>query len=267
MAKEVGLKLKVQINGQEKVISTLNETRQALSQLEDQLGNLSRGTAEYDRVVADIRKLKTEIEDVDKATEGFGIDKKLQAVAGAANLLTGSFQTLTGIVGVLSKDEQTLQQVQEAEAQAMQVLNIALGIRAIKEGIVESKILARNATEKIGIAISNTYKKTNELVADSLTSVGIGATTASSGVKFLTNALFAVGAPLVIGGIIALVDAFLDITKNTDSSQMFADVTANPWIMFVWMAVIVLIAVIVCSMGLQNGVEKITKYMMLILYL
>ena len=56
-----------------------------------------------------------------------------------------------------------------------------------------------------------------------------------------------------------------DITKNTDSSQMFADVTANPWIMFVWMAVIVLIAVIVCSMGLQNGVEKITKYMMLIL--
>ena len=56
-----------------------------------------------------------------------------------------------------------------------------------------------------------------------------------------------------------------DITKNTDSSQMFADVIANPWIMFVWMAVIVLIAVIVCSMGLQNGVEKITKYMMLIL--
>lgn len=46
-----------------------------------------------------------------------------------------------------------------------------------------------------------------------------------------------------------------DITKNTDSSQMFADVTANPWIMFVWMAVIVLIAVIVCSMGLQNGAE------------
>ena len=33
----------------------------------------------------------------------------------------------------------------------------------------------------------------------------------------------------------------------------------------VWMAVIVLIAVIICSMGLQNGVEKITKYMMLIL--
>ena len=56
-----------------------------------------------------------------------------------------------------------------------------------------------------------------------------------------------------------------DITKNTDSSQMFADVIANPWIMFAWMAVIVLIAVIVCSMGLQNGVEKITKYMMLIL--
>lgn len=56
-----------------------------------------------------------------------------------------------------------------------------------------------------------------------------------------------------------------NITKQTDSRQMFADVTANPLIMFIWMAAIVIIAIIVCSMGLQNGVEKITKYMMLIL--
>lgn len=56
-----------------------------------------------------------------------------------------------------------------------------------------------------------------------------------------------------------------NITKQTDSRQMFADVTADPLIMFIWMAIIVMIAIIVCSMGLQNGVEKITKYMMLIL--
>lgn len=56
-----------------------------------------------------------------------------------------------------------------------------------------------------------------------------------------------------------------NITKQTDSRQMFADVTADPLIMFIWMAIIVIIAIIVCSMGLQNGVEKVTKYMMLIL--
>lgn len=56
-----------------------------------------------------------------------------------------------------------------------------------------------------------------------------------------------------------------NITKQTDSRQMFADVTADPLIMFIWMSIIVIIAIIVCSMGLQNGVEKVTKYMMLIL--
>ena len=55
------------------------------------------------------------------------------------------------------------------------------------------------------------------------------------------------------------------INETTDSKQLFADVTASPLTMFIWMAVIVIIAIVVCSMGLQNGVEKVTKYMMLAL--
>ena len=55
------------------------------------------------------------------------------------------------------------------------------------------------------------------------------------------------------------------INETTDSKQLFADVTASPITMFIWMAVIVIIAIVVCSMGLQNGVEKVTKYMMLAL--
>lgn len=55
------------------------------------------------------------------------------------------------------------------------------------------------------------------------------------------------------------------INETTDSKQLFADVTASPLTMFIWMAVIAIIAIVVCSMGLQNGVEKVTKYMMLAL--
>ena len=51
----------------------------------------------------------------------------------------------------------------------------------------------------------------------------------------------------------------------SDTKQLFAEVMADPAQMTVWMLIVVVIAVLVCSLGLQNGVERITKWMMLIL--
>ena len=51
----------------------------------------------------------------------------------------------------------------------------------------------------------------------------------------------------------------------SDTKQLFSEVMADPAQMTVWMLVVVVIAVLVCSLGLQNGVERITKWMMLIL--
>ena len=51
----------------------------------------------------------------------------------------------------------------------------------------------------------------------------------------------------------------------TDAKAMFDGVLEKPVQMSVWMIIIVVIAVGVCSLGLQNGVERITKWMMLVL--
>lgn len=51
----------------------------------------------------------------------------------------------------------------------------------------------------------------------------------------------------------------------SDTKQLFSEVMADPAQMTVWMLAVVVIAVLVCSLGLQNGVERITKWMMLIL--
>ena len=54
--------------------------------------------------------------------------------------------------------------------------------------------------------------------------------------------------------------------KNAkDTEALFDSVMANPVQMTVWMLIMVIISVVICSFGLRNGVERITKYMMLIL--
>ena len=50
-------------------------------------------------------------------------------------------------------------------------------------------------------------------------------------------------------------------------SQTFSDMTASPGTMALWMVVTVLIAFAVCSIGLQKGIERITKIMMTCLLL
>lgn len=48
-------------------------------------------------------------------------------------------------------------------------------------------------------------------------------------------------------------------------SGVFGELCANPLEMMVWMAITVLAGFVVCSFGLQNGLERITKVMMLAL--
>ena len=45
----------------------------------------------------------------------------------------------------------------------------------------------------------------------------------------------------------------------------FANLTVRPGLMFVCMAIVVILCFAICSMGLQKGVEKITKVMMILL--
>ncbi len=46
---------------------------------------------------------------------------------------------------------------------------------------------------------------------------------------------------------------------------MFGEMLANPTSLIVYMTIVVVVGILVCSLGVQNGVEKITKVMMLAL--
>jgi len=60
-----------------------------------------------------------------------------------------------------------------------------------------------------------------------------------------------------------------DLTNltNTELNLFFSNFLANPWLQVFWMGIVVFVGVMVCSAGLQKGVEKITKGMMVVLLL
>lgn len=148
MAKEIALKLKITSQGEEKVISNLNELESELQILQSTLKTLDFGTAAFKEATANIAKLRTKIDEIDKASEGIGADKKFRAIGDAINILTGSFQVLSGAIGLFTSDTETLEEVQKAETTALNVLNIALGVNAINTALVESATLRKTIADK-----------------------------------------------------------------------------------------------------------------------
>lgn len=54
---------------------------------------------------------------------------------------------------------------------------------------------------------------------------------------------------------------------NEESAQLFGNMLSNPYIMVGFMAIVVVLGFVILSFGLQKGVERVTKYMMIALLL
>ncbi len=59
---------------------------------------------------------------------------------------------------------------------------------------------------------------------------------------------------------------FTGLDSETVSEQ-FNTMLSQPLVMGFWMVVVVIAGILVCSIGLQNGLEKVTKVMMISLLL
>lgn len=55
---------------------------------------------------------------------------------------------------------------------------------------------------------------------------------------------------------------FVSVMNAEQTGQVFSDLLANPYEMGFWMILTVVVGFIICSRGLQNGLEKISKFMM-----
>ncbi len=57
----------------------------------------------------------------------------------------------------------------------------------------------------------------------------------------------------------------LENVDSAASAAAFGDMVSDPWTMIIYTVITVALGVIVCSIGLQKGLERVTKYMMLAL--
>ena len=131
MATQVALAIKIQSEGGEKVLKNLQDLETELGRLQTDLKTLDFGSQEFNAAVKDINKLKSAIKDVDKATEGLESAQRVQAIGEAISIVVGGFQLLSGIIGIFISETEDLEAVQRAEAQAVGVLNAAVGVQTI----------------------------------------------------------------------------------------------------------------------------------------
>lgn len=200
--KEIGLKLKITSDGTEKVIKNLTDLETELSRLQTEIKTLDFGSPAFLAASKNIQTLKSKIDDVDKATEGLGAEKRFRALGDSVNVLVGSFQVLSGIIGLIISDSESLEEVQQAEAFALGVLNIALGVNAVNTALVES------ATTRAALA----------------TKISTIATKAATIAQRIFNAVMSANPILlVVGAITLLTTALFAYTKSVSKASTEAE--------------------------------------------
>ena len=221
MAKTLAIKVKYSSEGEGKVIKNINELESAIEDLNEELRGLDFGSEEYKKTAAELNKLKSEFKDVEKSFEGLDTEAKLSALGGALDLVSGSFLIASSAARTFGASAESVEEVEKLEQQALEAVNIALGFRAVAEGIVQANLLKRVVAEK---AANLQTKVASGLQAAYTAIVG----TSTGALKAFRIALISTGigaAVVAIGALIANWDKLTAaIFKSNDEADRFAEI-------------------------------------------
>ena len=148
MSKQLAIKIKFSSTGEEQVINNINELESAVDQLNKELKDLDFGSEEYKRTSQELNRLRSVLKDVTKETEGLDVEQKLSAFGGALDAISGSFLIASSAARTFGASAKSVEEIEELERQALEAVNIALGIRQISEGLVQANLLRRVIAEK-----------------------------------------------------------------------------------------------------------------------
>lgn len=159
MANNTTIGFTLKVDGVNQTIISINDLDQSIVQLEDTLKNAQFGSEAFKKVEAELIKARSAKEDLDKSLEGRGAEKRLQGIVGMAESLGGAFAIASQASALFGKENTA---IAEAEMKAQQALAVVMGIRAIKEGLLNSALERKIILEKAsaaGTVIMNTVNK------------------------------------------------------------------------------------------------------------
>lgn len=149
----------LKVNGVDQAVSSIDELDSSIQQLEETLKSAKFGTDEFKAVEQQLIKARSAKEDLDKSLEGRGAEKRLQGIVGLAEGLGGAFAIASQASALFGKENA---EVAKVEAKAQQALAVVMGIRAIKEGLLNSALERKIILEKasaVGTVVLNAINK------------------------------------------------------------------------------------------------------------
>ena len=216
MAKELAIKVKFSSDGEEKVIKNISQLEKEIESLSEEIKTLDFGSAEYEEAAGNLAKLRAGLRDVDREIEGLDTEQRLSALAGATELVAGSFLIASSAARTFGASAESVEEIEELERQALEAVNIALGVRAVAEGLVQIEQLKRVATE----TAANVQTKIATALQTAYTAV-VG--TSTGALKAFRIALASTGIGLVVVALGALIANWDKLTKTIGGSTQAQD--------------------------------------------
>lgn len=216
MAKTLALNIKINSQGGEKVIKNIGELEEEIAKLSEEIKTLDFGTEEYKKTAAALNTLKSEFKDVEKEFEGIDTEQKLSALAGAVEAVSGAFLIAGSAARTFGADAKSVEEIERLEQQALEAVNIALGVRQLLEGALQARILLRNSAERVALVQTKLLT-----VAQTAYNAVVGTSTGL--LRAFRLALAATGIGLAVVAITELVSRLKLFNKETENSNEALD--------------------------------------------
>jgi hypothetical protein len=217
MATEEVIGIKIVVNGQEKVLTSMAEIKKELKEatfdvlkFTEKFGATSKEATDAAKRVA---VLKDAIGDARTMTDAFNPDAKFKALASSLAGVAGGFSAVQGIMAVFGKENKN---VEQALLKVNAAMALSQGLNALGDSIDSFKTLGAQ------IKLSTTFIELNstatKIAAGVQKAFGIATVETSNGFKVLKGAIVATGIGalvVLLGTVIANFDAISDWIKKS----------------------------------------------------
>jgi len=208
MARSIALGINIQINGAQQTVKSVDELKQAISTLENEIQTAEFGSEEFKRLSADLAKLKAGFRDINKEIEGADREQALGAFAASVNGVTGAFLVATSAVQAFGVEGKNAEELAKFQARALALVNVALGVRQILEAKVKFEQIQRNVVEKASLI------GTRLLTAAQAAYTAVVAGTTGA-LKALRIAIASTGVGLLVVGLASLISKLTSAKEET----------------------------------------------------
>lgn len=201
--------LKLNINGVETAIASIEDLESALKATTSEMKTLQVGSDAFNAAAKNAQKLQSELDSINEKTKNIDTKEAAKSFAKLGETVTGAFAVATNAIALFGSESQD---VAKAQAQAQQAIAIVLGARAIAEGVVEGAAAARLLVDKISIV-------TTGVLTGLFGELAVAEGAAATGQLALNAAMKAAPYAVIIAAIVALVSLMGDSANAAKEAQ------------------------------------------------